>query len=228
MHYSGFVGLFYTGAEWIMRFAIMNLLWVFINSPLILLALFIVLAPEGKTMIAYAIPLFILSPFLLFPSTSALFATVRDWITQDYIGYLGKEYFKYFRTNYKKSVMAGFILAFIWFVWVFDLFFLQAVHVFLGVLLLFFGTLLYAFTIVYFCLNAHYHLNIKSTLRNAFLLTLGKPFMLFLILIIHISIYYISFRFLFVFFLFSFSISSYLSFYVFYRFILKVESNITR
>lgn len=228
MQFSGFVGLFYTGTEWIMRFTVTNFLWGMVNSPLIILALLIVFAPDELTMIAYSIPLFILAPFLFFPSTVALFATVRDWIIEADIGSLGKAFITNLKNNYKQSVKTGAILTCIWFVWVFDVFFFQSVNDLLGMLFVILGILLYVFTIVYFCLNAHYDMKIKSVLKNAFLLTLGKPLLLLLMLIISFSIYYISFKFLFLFIIFSFSILAYMCFYVFYRVILKVESKIAR
>ena len=59
-------------------------------------------------------------PLLFFPATTAMFASVRQWVMQGTISPLLKSYWGYYKENYKKSFLGGLILTAAWAVLIAD------------------------------------------------------------------------------------------------------------
>ncbi|MBB6453236.1 putative membrane protein YesL [Salirhabdus euzebyi] len=222
-NYSGFMGGLYAVAEWIMRFSIVNFLWIIINLPILLLTIMMVFAPSTVELVALSVPLIILLPLLFYPSTIAVYASARDWTMGKDTSSLLRTYWIYMKESYKKSVWAGILLTLIWIIWTIDFFYLKDQHSLFGIIMIIIGLALLVFTINYFCLSVHYFMTNKELFKNAFLITIGNPLHFFAVLLISASILYMSFRLWFLFPFFTVSVISFMTFFSFYRFTLKIE-----
>ena len=76
-----------------MRFAVSNFYWFVLNIPFffILLVIFWFQVPLG--LLYYGIAFFLVVSLLTFPATSALFATIREWVLKREISSITKSYF---------------------------------------------------------------------------------------------------------------------------------------
>ncbi|MCM3585326.1 DUF624 domain-containing protein [Mesobacillus maritimus] len=216
---NSFVNGLYVTSEWIMRFAVINLLWLAVNLPLVL---FVFLFVKSNALL-FALPIVLLMPVLFFPATAAVFSSVRDWILEQEGSSLLRSYFRYFKANYKKSFLAGWVFAALWLVLIADYLYLREESPVLALVFIIFGTLLYALTINFFSVNAHYEMNLRALLKRALLLTFGSPVLLLAVIISGVILMYVSIRgplFLLVF--FTGSLTAFLSFSAFYRLYLKI------
>lgn len=224
MNNSGFMGGLYVISEWIMRFSVVNLLWVIFNVPILFILLNMLLIDQMEMLVIFIIPLAILSPFLLFPATTAVFASVREWIMKnDGHGGLIKSFWHYYKENYKRSLLAGFILTGIWVIWIVDVNYFMNLNKIITAAFVVLGIILYVWTINFFSVTAHYHMKLYASLKNALLITLGSPLLFITVAITSAGVLYIStfvFQPLLVFFTCSFI--AFLSFAAFYRSYLKI------
>lgn len=222
--FSGLTGVLYRISEWIMRFSVVNILWFMINLPIALILLSLYVHHFSMVFVLYYVPLIVLIPILFVPSTVGLFAMARDWVLKKNHPSLTKAYFSYIKSNYKKSVLAGIILTFIWLIWIMDFYFFTSENDLLRVVFSIVGLVLFVFTINFFSLNVHLQMNNRELLKNTFFVTIGSPFLFFFILLSNFLLFYLSATKLIVLFPFFIgSISAYLSFAVFYRFSLKMQ-----
>lgn len=222
MPVSGFMGGLYTITDWVMRLSILNTLWIVNNLPILFILFLMALSTSNSVIIVLAIPLAFLLPILFFPATTAAFATVRDWIMKNELPSLSKGYWGHLKSYYKNGVLSGIALTSVWIVWLIDYYYIRSLNDLLGVILFIIGLLLFAYTIIFFCLSVHYHMGIKELFKNAFFVTVGSPLLLVGILVINFSLLFMSTRFLFLLPIFTISMSIFLSFFAFYRFTLKV------
>jgi uncharacterized membrane protein YesL len=219
---SGFMGVLYTITDWVMRLFILNMLWIVTNLPILFILFLMVLTPSQSAIILLAIPLAFLLPLLFFTGTTAAFATVRDWILKNDQSSLLKAYWGYLKVNYKKGLLSGIALTFLWIIWLIDYYYFRSLSDLLGVMLIIIGLLLFAYTIIFLCLSVHYHMRLKELFQNAFFVTVGSPLLLVGILVVNFTLLFMSIRFLFLLPFFTISMSIFLSFFAFYRFTLKV------
>lgn len=228
MHsYSGLMGFLYELMEWIMRLAIVNLLWATFNLPLLFLVFSVLFVPLEVGFVMHIVLIVLLAPLLLFPSTSAAFATIRDWIMNKEQSSVMKAYVVYFKENYKNSMQSGIILTFIWLVWFIDFYYFFGKSDVVITILFIVGIVLFVYTINLFSLSVHFRMSLRKLFLNTFFTTIGSPLLFFFVLMSNALVFYISFRklwFLVPFFIVSISI--FLSFYSFYRFTLRVEEKI--
>lgn len=206
-----------------MKFSIINMAWVIINLPFIAVVILLLSTAALSEMIALTFILAVLTPLLLFPSTTALFAIAREWLLEPEQTALIKRYWKLIKENYGKSFSGGLIFSVIWLIWFLDYRFLASVNNFLGIVMLIAGVLLFVVTVMFFCFHAHYHMTLKKMVYNALLVTGGSPLILLGIILLSGSLFYFSLHFLFMFAFFTMSLFAYLSFYLFYRYTLKIR-----
>ncbi|SDN13609.1 Uncharacterized membrane protein YesL [Psychrobacillus sp. OK028] len=222
--FSGFPGVLYSTTEWVMRFSVINILWMIINVPIIIIVLSIYANNFSIAFVIYYVPLLILFPLLFFPSTTGLFAMARDWVLKIDHPSLTKAYFSHIRSNYKKSVVAGLVLTLLWLIWIIDFYYFTNEHELFRLVFSIMGFALFVFTINFFSLNVHFQMNIRELLKNTFLVMIGSPFLSFVILISNFLLFYVSTtKLVFLIPLFIGSLSAYLSFAAFYRFSLKMQ-----
>ncbi|UOQ86948.1 YesL family protein [Gracilibacillus salinarum] len=162
---------FYRVSEWIMRFAIVNILWLLFTAI-------------GAVI------------FGIGPATSAMFTVVRKWLQGEEI-----PIFKTFSLAYKRDfikanslflllAIAGYtlILDYRYFAVQDGLLFSILSIITLLLLILYFITALYVFPVF-----VHYELNMLQYFRNAFLIAIAQPILTFIMFIGVIAIYYVLF-----------------------------------
>jgi uncharacterized membrane protein YesL len=173
------------------------------------------------------LPLAVLVPVLLVPSTMALFATVREWILQKDQPSITKAYFSHVKTNYRKSFFSGIFLFALWLIWLLDFYFFKEENRLYGLLFTGIGLGLFVFTLNFFSLSVHYQMKNFFLFKNAFYVTVGNPLLSLFILASNLSLFYVSVtKLLFLLPLFAMSVSAFLSFLAFYRFALKMQRKV--
>lgn len=219
---SGIMGALYVISRWIMRFSIINILWFMFSLPAIFILINMLLIDQLEELLYLVVPSIILVPVLLFPATTAMFATVRNWIIKD-SDQLFKTYWGFYKENYKRSLLGGIIIMGIWLIWLVDIYYFSNISTILLYLFWFIGMILFIFTINFFSITVHYNLKLFTSLKNSLFVTIGSPILFIVLiscigLILYISIY--TFQFLLPF--FTGSLIAYISFAVFYKKYLKL------
>lgn len=224
MNNGGFAGGLYAISEWIMRFSVVNVLWVIFNIPFLFILFNILIIGQVEGIFFLLVPLAILAPIILFPATTALFGSVRQWIMKNEDqGGLIKSFWNYYKENYKRSLLAGFIFTGIWIVWAVDVYYFMEINTIIAAIFIVTGIILFVWTINFFSVTVHYHMKLFSSLKNALLITLGSPVLFISVVICSVSILYISiFVFQVLLLFFTCSLIAFLSFSAFYRSYLKI------
>lgn len=165
MNFDGFVGKMYQLSDWFIRLVYLNILFIVFS----LLGLIV---------------------FGLFPSLIAMFAVLRDWNHEIYEQSIIKHYFRYFRAEFFKGNIVGFILLVITFIFYVDIQFLISMQGKVYDLLLIFCIFLcfvYAlYFMIFFPVYVHFELKpLQYFKQTAIILILNplKVFMMFLIVI---------------------------------------------
>lgn len=224
---SGFTGIIYALAEWIMRFFTVNVLWFIFNLPTVFLVASFFFSDPDVGIVTYLLPLVIFIPLLVVPTTIAMFAVVREWVLDKEQLSLIKTYLLYLKKTYRKNAGMGLAITGIWLVWLIDLQFFVSFHALWGILFSALGCVLFVYTINLCSLSVHYDMKIMALLKTAFFVTMGNPLLSFFILASNLAIFYVSVtQLLFLLPFFSGTLSAYLSFIAFYRFTLKVERKV--
>ncbi|MFD0586672.1 YesL family protein [Paenibacillus sp. GCM10027627] len=188
MEPKGLMGGFYRISEWIMRLAVINLLWIICSFPFIAFLFMTLIAylpsitqeqidQHGvlRFLVEPVLIFAVLAPLTLFPATAAMFTVARKWVTGEVDVPLFKTFFRGYKENYKQSLLGGivytllFILMFIDFIAYREQ--LGAIaYIFLALL-----ALLGASVFNYFSMLVHYHMKTFQLIKNAVLITIGKP-----------------------------------------------------
>jgi uncharacterized membrane protein YesL len=232
MEMRGMMGGFYKLSEWIMRLSVTNLLWVITSLPFWYLFFFGVIVPLSDTepnMDAVFSGLIVSTavvPFVLFPATSAMFTTVRKWVMGDVDVPLLKTFFRGYKENYKVSMLGGIAYSLFFVIIFLDIRFyfngapgIELIsYVFMGIAILLAVSLFNFFSMV-----AHYHMKTLQLIKNAVLITIGRPFRSLSSAIAAAGIVWISTRFTFLLPFFTAVAIAYLSFLNFYQIYLKLK-----
>jgi uncharacterized membrane protein YesL len=229
------MGGLYKITEWIMRLAVINLLWLACSIPFIIFTIPVLVAPVGSTVPTLdllkqgLIMLAIIAPFTLIPATSAMFSVARKWVIGDEDIPLFKTFFRSYKQNYLQSMLGGFI------------FVILAVILFVnmsfyGTTLQSFGFLVYLFIVLFVFLIAaffnflsilaHFHMKLWQIIKNSILLTLGNPIQSIGILVVNAFIIFIGYTFGkgFMYVFFSGSLIAYSTFWQFNRNLQKIQT----
>ncbi|PYZ96482.1 hypothetical protein CR205_12235 [Alteribacter lacisalsi] len=144
----------YSMAEWITRFAYINVLWMLFTLA-------------GAVL------------FGLFPATIALFSIIRQWLKGETDLPVFRTFWKYYKTDFLKSNQLGIVIYLLSSIFIFNLFFL---HASIGELFtwtsapLLAGLLLFLLILSYlFPAYVHFDLPLFKTAKNAFLTMLVSP-----------------------------------------------------
>jgi uncharacterized membrane protein YesL len=222
---NNIMGGLYMVSEWVMRFSVINLLWLLFNLPVVFSAGNFLLAEGQVERILFATMTALFAPFVFFPATAAMFASVRDWIMDNEGASIILSYVNYYKQNYKKSLLGGFLFTGLWVVLIVDFIFLKDFSMILAFVFIIFGLVLYVITINFFSVNAHYDMKLRVLLKNAFIITVGSPVLLFAVLLSGLVMLYASIKGpLFLLLFFSGSFIAFLSFSAFYRLYLRLLS----
>jgi len=221
---QGFMGGIYRITEWIMRLVTINILWIIFSIPFFFILLITVINPNfsAELLMSSLVILGIVSPFTIFPATTAMFSVARKWI----IGQEDVPLFRTFIQGFLKSLLGGivFVLLFV-IVYVNYHFYINAkgyanlLHwVFIS-----FGIILFPTMLNFFSLTVHYHMKLRQLLKNAILITIGRPFRSLFLIFVNAGILYLSARFTFLIPFFMGTLMAIVSFWSFYRIFLKVQ-----
>jgi len=220
METSRFAKGIYQISEWIMRFSVINLLWLLFNLPITYLALHVLLGGSMQQVQSSMFAIAFVMPFVFFPATAAMFGVTRKWIMGDTTVPLLQSFWQYYRKNYVRSLLGGLMIVPIWLGWLFNYFFVveasASMLVYCGYLIG--SALLSAFTVHFFSITVHLHMNLFASLKNSLFVSLGKPVISFGIVLANGLLLYIGFG-ISTFFLTFFmgSLSAYICFAGFYR-----------
>ncbi|WEG11733.1 DUF624 domain-containing protein [Pullulanibacillus sp. KACC 23026] len=176
MKVLGMAGGIYRACEWVMRFASLNLIWVIVNLPIALLIINLLNANQLSQVIFSYAAIGVLIPFLIFPSTTAVFGVVRKWVMKEGDIKVWHSFFNFYKENYLKSMSGGLVITLMWFI---VTFYLYSLYLHLGLGLLPVYILIYVvlsvFTLHFFSLTVHFDIKLLSTFKNSFLITIGRP-----------------------------------------------------
>lgn len=223
------MGGLYRISEWIMRFSVINVLWIVLSIPFFYLFWAIMLgmltsADTGELAQQSIASIFflpaIVSPFTLFPATAAMFAVARKWVTGDVDVPLFKTYFRGYKENYLQSMLGGLffvLLAAIMYInYTFYLRQSGALSL-LSILFIVLAFILISAMFHFFSIMVHFHMKFWQIVKNAFLISIGNPVMTVFLLVGNGVILYASTRFTFLIPFFMGSLMAFVSFWVFYR-----------
>ena len=210
-----------------MNLAVVNLLWVIFNIPIIVFTLYMLLTEVNITIIL-VIAFFLI--LLFFPATSAMYASVRDCVVHRDQRASIKKYWAFYKENYVRSLGIGLLMIPLWAVWSFNMvYFLTEGNLILFICFLFIGIIYFVYNVNIFILNVHYHYSYLDLIINAFFITFGS-IKLFLSIIIGfvfvVSVSLLIAKSIFMLFIIFFtgSLFSLVSFASFYRYYLKYST----
>jgi uncharacterized membrane protein YesL len=137
----------------------------------------------------------VLSPFLLFPATTAMFGVVRKWFMKEEIKIV-KSFWTFYKENYKRSLSGGLILSILWLVGVVDYLYIKSDVSFVNYIVLFILAFLFLYTLYFFSDTVHIESKLTQSLKNVLIITIANPIFSFGIGLICIFILYVSFNYL--------------------------------
>ncbi|CAM3796628.1 DUF624 domain-containing protein [Cohnella lubricantis] len=235
MEMRGMMGGFYKISEWIMRLAVTNVLWVLLSCP-VWLVVFMYLSSNTATeaeatglLVSSSIVLAIVSPFTLFPATSAMFSVVRKWVMGETDVPLFRTYFRNYKQNYVQAMLGGIVYSVLFAILVVDMQ-MYSKHIsgfgVLGIVFLAFIVLLIVSLFHFFSLLAHFHMKTLQIMKNSLILTIGRPLRTLSTAILSAFAIYISFAVLNMFLLFFFTgtVIALIAFFNFYQTIQKMQA----
>jgi len=195
VEFRGLMGGFYRISEWIMRLSVTNVLWILTAFPVFLLVLPLFMAGSEEQVQQIFFLIAVLSPFTLFPSTSAMFALARKWVMGDGDVPLLKTFFRSYKENYLQSMVGGLLFMVLFAILFFNFRFYSGLEGYAGMLAYLFialtvMTMLAMFN--FFCIVVHLHMKTLQVVKNALLITIGQPIRSLLIGISSFAVLYIS------------------------------------
>ncbi|MCR2803248.1 YesL family protein [Paenibacillus soyae] len=233
MEPRGLMGGFYRISEWIMRFSVINLLWIICSLPVVLVVIMGLASLTTANVEQYGalqmlmlplIILVVLMPFTFFPATAAMFTIARKWVTGETDAALFKTFFRGYKENYKQSMIGGILYTVLFAVLVVNFFFYREQFSVVSYIFLAFLALLGASLFNYFSMLVHYHMKTFQLLKNALLITIGKPFRsLSTVIMCGLVIYISFFQFTFLIPFFMGSICAFLAFWNFNIIYIKLQ-----
>ena len=195
MEFRGLMGGFYRISEWIMRLSVTNVLWIVTAFPVFFFVLNLFVAQDEAQVQASLFAIAVLSPFTLFPSTSAMFALARKWVTGDGDVPLFKTFFRAYKENYVQSMIGGLIIVVLLAVLGFNLRFYMTQTGYAQMLSYLFVALMVILMLAlfnFFCIIVHLHMKTLQLVKNSILITIGQPIRSLLIGVSNAAILYIS------------------------------------
>ncbi|WP_217593890.1 YesL family protein [Cohnella sp. GbtcB17] len=224
MEMRGMMGGFYKISEWIMRLSVTNVLWVLTSLPVWFFLVFGVLrASTTDELVAMLIPMAVLMPFTWFPSTSAMFSVARKWVMGDTDVPLLKTFFRSYKQNYVQAMLGGLLYSLLFVILIVDYQVYLKKFENLGVLSILFLALMVLLLVSlfqFFSLLSHFHMKTIQLLKNAVVLTIGKPLRSLSTAVGSAVIVFISFRYTF---LIPFFMGSLIAVFAFYNFYLTIQ-----
>lgn len=230
MEMNGLMGGLYRISEWIMRFSVINVLWVIFGAPVFFFAYTILrlLVTGPEELIWFPLILMgVISPFIWFPATAAMFSVARKWVLGDVDVPLFKTFIRSYKENYVQSMFGGIIYTVLIFLMVINFRFysgLESDFKVLSILFLMLSILISVSLFHFFSILSHLHMKTLQIVKNAIMITLGRPLTTIMIGMTNGFILYISFfHFTFLIPFFMGSVIAYMSFFHFHRMFQKFQ-----
>lgn len=196
MEMRGMMGGFYKISEWIMRLSVTNVLWIVCSLPFIILLFPVLFAQDSGQLLGYFIVAGIVAPFTLFPATAAMFSVARKWVMGEVDAPLLRTFFRNYKDSYVQSMIGGIIYVILFSILIVDfrvyLVKLESLRL-LSYLFIALLALLAVSLFNFFSMVVHYHMKTMQLLKNAVLLTIGRPFRSLSTVILCGFVIYISF-----------------------------------
>lgn len=190
------MGGFYRISEWIMRLSVINILWVICAIPFFLLGLILLQSQTADQLLQTLFLMVIVSPFTIFPSTAAMFAVARKWLTGEEDVPLLKTFFRGYKENFFQSMLGGFIYMLIGVILYTNFRFYGNQTGAFGVL----RFLVLSLTVIlvislfhFFSILTHMHMKLLQIVKNALLITIGNPIRSLSMVALNGVILYVSF-----------------------------------
>ncbi|GKU79787.1 YesL family protein [Paenibacillus sp. L3-i20] len=205
MEVRGLMGGFYRISEWIMRLSVINLLWIVCSLPFVLFMISTGLYLFNLTQVEieqYGLMSFlfypllvtcVLAPLTLFPATAAMFTVARKWVMGETDAPLFKTFFRGYKDNYKQSMIGGFLYTLLFIILIVDFIVYKNQLAIISYAFMALFVLLAVSIFNFFSMMVHYHMKMFQLLKNAMLITIGKPFRSFSTAIMCGFVIYISF-----------------------------------
>ncbi|KAB8136770.1 YesL family protein [Gracilibacillus oryzae] len=151
---DGWFASVYRVSEWIARLIYVNVMWI----------------------VCTIIGLGILG---LFPATSAMFAVTRRWVLGERDVPIFKLFWQYFKADFKKSNILGYIVTIVGvFIYVDFKFFQGITHPVYSLITMIFMVLLFLYftvTLYIFPIFVHYDMKVRDYIKYAFIIAIGRP-----------------------------------------------------
>lgn len=231
MEPKGLVGGLYRISEWIMRLAVINILWLVCSIPFVFIAWSGLLAAPANasdsaiTSQVYAtlIMMAVIAPFTLFPATAAMFTIARKWVMGEVDVPMFKTFFRGYKENYLQSMVGGIFYSLILGIMIIDFIVYQDKFNLFSYLYLAICLLLVVSLFNFFSMLVHYHMKTFQLLKNAILITIGRPIRSFSTAIMAAAVMYFSTQYTFLIPFFMGSVIAYLSFWNFHLIYRKLQ-----
>lgn len=227
MEMNGLMGGLYRICEWIMRFSVINVLWIICSIPFLLASLPILTVENTGQLTMVLVISGVIAPFVLFPATAAMFTVARKWVMGDVDVPLFKTFFRGYKENYRQSMFGGIIYSLLFLLFVVNMrFYAELTNTlqFLSIMFLVLIVVLCVSLFHFFSILSHLHMSVFQIIKSSLLITIGRPFTSIMIAVTCAAILYISFfhfQWLLVF--FSGSLIAYTSFFYFHRMFVKLQ-----
>lgn len=224
MEMRGLMGGFYRLSEWIMRLSVTNLLWLLTSLPFWVFLFNALFTPDAvKYWQEFIIVLAIVAPFTFFPATSAMFSVARKWVLGDTEVPLLRTFFRSYKQNFFQAMIGGILYAVLFAVLIIDYqVYLKQIAGFEVVAYLFMVLmfLLLMSLLHFFSLLSHFHMKTTQLLKNALVLTIGRPLRSILMAVGAAAVLLLSMKFTF---LIPFFFGSIIAVYTFYNFNIIIQ-----
>ncbi|MGO4107197.1 YesL family protein [Paenibacillus sp. YAF4_2] len=236
MEPKGLVGGLYRISEWIMRLAVINILWLVCSIPFVFIAWSGLLAAPADisdsavTSQVYAtlIMMAVIAPFTLFPATGAMFTIARKWVMGEVDVPMFKTFFRGYKENYLQSMIGGIFYSLILGIMIIDFVVYQDQFNLFSYLYLAICLLLVVSLFNFFSMLVHYHMKTFQLLKNAILITIGRPIRSFSTAIMAAAVMYFSTQYTFLIPFFMGSVIAYLSFWNFHLIYRKLQDQMEK
>lgn len=226
MEMRGMMGGLYRLSEWIMRLSVTNVLWLLTSLPFWFISVMGFLSLQSfedsadflNSLKSIVILLAVVAPFTLFPATSAMFSVARKWVLGDTDVPLLKTFFRSYKHNFKQAMIGGILYSLLVAILIIDYqVYLKEIagFQFIAYLFIVLMFMLLISLLHFFSLLSHFHMKTFQLLKNALILTIGRPIRSLIMVLGVVAIIFMSTKFTF---LIPFFFGSIIAVYTFYNF----------
>ncbi|WP_423189016.1 DUF624 domain-containing protein [Alkalibacterium sp. f15] len=211
----------------ILKFTLVNILWIIVELPVIIVLIQIGLTTEPSNLLVLLPLLSLFLPILFFPGTHALISSVRELILED-APFNPLTFFKDYKKGYKKSFLIGMIYTSLLTMGGYVFFITYQSNLILSIILivLFFYLSIVVFYLFY--LDAHFNMSIRWKVKQTTVLIIKHPLFALGNFMIFIALHYILYSVNFILFvLFGTTLTVYATYYLFIRKLNKINARIS-